>query len=222
MYLDGPRQRRPVLAGVDPALGAAHSRVRGGSEAGDRLGIARSAPSRSDGVSGLVEQDVHATGQDHGRCDSPSLFLRLTPERDPLRLELGDGGRDVVALERELVARLVARVDGELGRRECEDQPPLPRVDSGPADRIGEDGAECVGLRRVDQCMDSGDGHVSPPERSSDLSSPLSSRARRASSHRRPSTPSARTKSATWRLRRGSPPPRSRTSRTSSRTSRRS
>ena len=102
----------------------------------------------SHGVSGLVEQDVHATGQDHGRCDSPSLFLRLTPERDSLRPELGHRGRDVVARERELVARLVTWMDAELGRRECEDQPPLSRVDGGPADRIGEDGAECVGLRR--------------------------------------------------------------------------
>jgi hypothetical protein len=43
------------------------------------------------------------------------------------------------------------------------------------------------------------------PAASSVLSSPLSSRARRSLSLRRQSTPSARRRSATWRLRRGSP-----------------
>jgi hypothetical protein len=56
-----------VLAGVDPAVGAAHSRVRGGSEAGDRLATL-DAESRSPGGFGL-------RGRPQGRGREPKQSI---------------------------------------------------------------------------------------------------------------------------------------------------
>src|SRR5207247_2235804 len=90
--------------------------------------MARSGPSMRGGVTGFVEHDVHPAGQEHRRDDAPSQVFGLATECDSLRRELGHCGCDVVAHEREIVARLVARMDTELRGREGEDEPTLPGV----------------------------------------------------------------------------------------------
>jgi hypothetical protein len=76
-----------------------------------------------------------------------------------LLLELRDGRLHVVAHEVELVVlgTAVRRMDAELGRREGEDEPPLPRVDRAEAEDVLEEGADLVRVLRVDECVDSVD-----------------------------------------------------------------
>ena len=84
---------------------------------------------------------------------------RLALELDALGPQVGDGGLDVVAGQRQLVVGRLRRVDADLGRREGEDQPPLAGVDVVPSEDVAEDGAQRLRLRGVEQDVGTGDGH---------------------------------------------------------------
>ena len=87
---------------------------------------------------------------------------------ESLASELGDGGIEVVAHERDLVAdagvggRTLGRVHPDLGRRQGEDEPALAVVDVLPTEDVAHDGAHGVGLGGVEQGVYAGDRHERP------------------------------------------------------------
>jgi hypothetical protein len=69
----------------------------------------------------------------------------------PSALEGGHGGGDVVAEQVQLgPAALLGRVDGELGRRQREDQPAAARVDRPGPQHLGQGGPGRVGVVAVE------------------------------------------------------------------------
>ena len=77
----------------------------------------------------------------------------------PLARKLGEGGVEVVAHEGELVGGRLGGVDGDLGRGEGEDQPAAAGVDVVPAEHVGHDRAQRVGVGGVEQDVGTGDRH---------------------------------------------------------------
>jgi hypothetical protein len=108
----------------------------------------RSAGPRSGGAAGRAELDP--AGEADGRQQAPALVADRPGDLDALGPEGGHGGGDVVAQQIQLgPAAFLGGVDGELGRRQREDQPAAARVDQpGPEDlgqgRLGRVGVVAV------------------------------------------------------------------------------
>jgi hypothetical protein len=100
----------------------------------------RAAGPRSGG--GLVEAELDPAGEGDGRQQASALVADRPGGLDPLGLE----GGHVVGHEVQLgPATLGGRVDGDLGRRQGEDQPAAGVDRPGPQD-LGQGGAGPVGV----------------------------------------------------------------------------
>ena len=114
----------------------------------------------------LVQHHLHPTGQVEHRDDAVALVLGLVPHLDALAAQLGDGGGDVIAHERQLVAdaarvgRSFGRMHAQLRRRQGEDEPAVAGIDVLPAEDVPQRRSQRLGLRRVQQGVDSRDGHA--------------------------------------------------------------
>jgi NAD(P)-dependent dehydrogenase (short-subunit alcohol dehydrogenase family) len=102
-------------------------------------------------VAWLVEAELDPAGEGDGGEQAPALVADRPCDLDPLGLEGRHGGGDVVAEQVELgpAARL-GRVDGDLGRRECEDQPAAASVDRPGAEDLGQCRPGRVGVLAVE------------------------------------------------------------------------
>ena len=124
-----------------------------------RLGESELAPSRK---------------SDRGE-QSKAFVADRAAELDSLSLELGNGRMDVVAHEIELVATgLVSRVSGELSGWEGEDEPAVMRVNPWELEDVPEEGAELLGILRVDDRVNAED-HGSRVERTGRVAATASS-----------------------------------------------
>src|SRR6476619_335056 len=92
----------------------------------------------------LVQLELSGPRNLHA-CDQPeALILDRGHELDALGRELLDRALDVVTREEELVSAAGLRLGGvhpELGRRECEDQPAVARVDVFEAEDVAKERA---------------------------------------------------------------------------------
>jgi hypothetical protein len=81
-------------------------------------------------VARLAEAELDAAGEGDGRQQAPALVADRPGDLDRLGLEGGHGGGDVVAEQVQLgPAALLGWMDGDLGRRQREDQPAAAGVD---------------------------------------------------------------------------------------------
>src|SRR5439155_26196899 len=111
-----------------------------------------------------------------------ALIARLAAELNPLFAQLGDRRVEVVAHERELVLRRVARMDTEFSGRQFKDQLAVRRVvalDRVPAERVAQCLAQPLSLARVQEHMRADDRHAVMLRPSNGISSTLSERGAR-------------------------------------------
>src|SRR6266542_4157813 len=110
------------------------------------------------GVARLVETELDPAGEGDGGEQAPALVADRPGNLDPLGLKCGHGGGDVVGHEIELgPAALLGRVDGELGRREREDQPAAAGVDRPGPEHLGQRRACRAGVVAVEDGVDTVD-----------------------------------------------------------------
>jgi hypothetical protein len=108
----------------------------------------------------LVEEDLDAAGQQHRRCDTEALLLRLAAELDPLRAQLGHRLLQVVAHQADLVLRRAIRgMDAHFRRWEREDQPARMILDVLPLEHVAQRGSHRLCLRRVQEHVRRHDRH---------------------------------------------------------------
>jgi hypothetical protein len=75
-------------------------------------------------VLGLVNAELDPAGEGDGGQQAPALVVDRPGDLDSLGLEGGHGGGDVIAQQVHIgPAALLGWMDGELGRRQCKDQP---------------------------------------------------------------------------------------------------
>src|SRR5919108_751675 len=102
-------------------------------------------------VPGLVKTDLARAGDPELRDPAPALILDRRDEVDPLALELLDGPLDVMAHEEQGVmsgpaAPAGAGVDGDLARRQGEDQPAVAGIDPLEAQHVAKELASSLGV----------------------------------------------------------------------------
>ena len=88
-------------------------------------------------VTWLVQQHFDPTGEHHGDDDAEALVDRVAPEFDTFGSQVGHGGVEVVAHERDLMSGRVTRVDTHLGGWQGEDEPPVAAIDVIPTEDVG-------------------------------------------------------------------------------------
>src|SRR5947207_14403258 len=94
----------------------------------------------------LVEAELPAAGQRDVNDPAPSLVgHRQLDLRTPGAKHV-DRVLEVLAHQIQLVARLAGRMDGDLRRRQGEDEPSSPRVDRVEAQDFAEEGSIAVRL----------------------------------------------------------------------------
>jgi hypothetical protein len=99
----------------------------------------------------LVEAELDPAGEGDGRQQAPALIADRPGELDPLGLEGGHGGGDVVGHEIELgPSTPLGRVDGELGRWQGEDQPAAAGVHRSSSQDLGQRRPGGVGVVAVE------------------------------------------------------------------------
>jgi hypothetical protein len=110
----------------------------------------------------LVEPELLAARQGDVSETAPALLLDRR-RLHALRVQIRDGGVDVVAHQIQLVTLpLLRRMDGDFRRRRLEDQPSAPGVNRRPAEDVSKERPRRVVFRRVHDRVHSSDGHVSP------------------------------------------------------------
>src|SRR5688572_5620304 len=115
----------------------------------------------------LVDLDLHAARQCRDHDDTVAVILWLPVDGDTFRAQIFYRRVNVVADERELVlgrfgASNLGGMDAELRWRQREDQPSLSGIDMPEAEDVPQHGSKRVGLRCVNQCVCTDDGHAKP------------------------------------------------------------
>ncbi|WP_292191792.1 hypothetical protein [Mesorhizobium sp.] len=111
----------------------------------------------------LVEAKRAATGKRDMREQAPA-FIGDRSAFNIVRFQLLDCGIDVFAHEIDFVAVVFGdRVNGNLGRRQCEDQPAFASIDCWKTQNIAKKCAVCLGIRAVDDHVCAGNHGSLPP-----------------------------------------------------------
>jgi hypothetical protein len=112
----------------------------------------------------LIEADLTSAGKLHLRNGAPTCFLN----RGALNPFCGEGGYfglQVVAHEIEFVgiAMLIGRVECGFGRRQCEDEPAMARIDGLEPEDVAKECAVRIGVFAVENYVSARD-HWNSPE----------------------------------------------------------
>jgi hypothetical protein len=113
-------------------------------------------------VPGFVQTDLAGAGDLEVRDPAPALILDRRYELDALALEFRDGVLDVMTHEEQGVmpgraAPAGARVDGDLARRQGEDQPALSGIDPFEAQHVVNELPSSLGVLGEDDRVCAGD-----------------------------------------------------------------
>src|SRR6478609_4555734 len=121
------------------------------------------------GVQRLVEPQLTTAGDLHRGDEPPALVAYRCRELDALALQFGPGLLDVVAHQVELVvAGGLARVSGQLGRRELEDRPAAAGFDVVQVEDVAQERADGFGVFAEHDGVDAPDAHESAGKPSMD------------------------------------------------------
>jgi len=89
-------------------------------------------------VQWLVDRQLRAAGRGHHRYAPPPLIADR-PEGCAGVAEPGDGGRQVIAHQVQLVTGLFCRMDRDLGGRKSKDEPAAASVDRRPVQGVAQE-----------------------------------------------------------------------------------
>jgi hypothetical protein len=104
-------------------------------------------------VTRLINSERAATGQRQAGENTPSLIPRFRAAHATV-FHVRDEGLHVIDHEIDFVFTIRFRwVDGDLGRRKCEDQPALSHVNMWEAQHVAKERAIRVTIRAVDDHM---------------------------------------------------------------------
>src|SRR5581483_4322864 len=102
--------------------------------------------------------DPECTGarkHDRDRSSPPSL-VNIAAD-DTLRSQLPDRLLNIVAHEIKLLELFLGRMDRQLRRRQCKNEPSATRIDGTKAEHIAKERPVLFGVFRINKRMDSGD-----------------------------------------------------------------